>query len=118
MHILYIEDNANDAKLVQRYVETTPNDLVVVPTVEAAYECLSDSSDFDLILVDILINNKRSGYDFARVCQEQGYTRPIVAVTALASQQDMQAYAEAGFAAVLAKPYYITTLAELLSQFS
>ena len=118
MRILYIEDNPNDAKLVQRYVATTPHHLQVVPSLEEAYQSYSESPNYDLIMVDILINNKRSGYDFARNCQTQGYHGPIVAVTALTSPQDEQACVDAGFSAVLAKPFYITALADLLRQFS
>ncbi len=118
MRILYIEDNANDAKLVQRYVETTAHELAIASTIEQAYEQLSDSPEFDLILIDILINNKRLGYDLAHALREQGYSRPVIAITALTSPQDQAACAEAGFAAVLLKPFMITALAKVLLQFS
>ncbi len=118
MRILYVEDNTNDAKLVQRYVETTSHELAVVSTVEQAYDLLSESPNFDLILVDILINNRRLGYDLAHALRDQGYPRPVIAVTALSGPQDQAACAEAGFAAVLMKPFMITTLANMIAQFS
>jgi CheY-like chemotaxis protein len=118
VRILYIEDNPNDAKLVQRYVETTPHELVITPTLEETYEALSDSSEFDLILVDILINNKRVGYDLPRQLREQGYQQEMIAVTALNAPQDQAACERAGFSAVLTKPFLITTLAEMLAQYS
>ncbi len=118
MRILYIEDNANDAKLVQRYVETTDHELAIVPTIEQAYELLAGSPAFDLILIDILINNKRLGYDLAHDLKEQGYPRPVIAITGLTSPQDQAACADAGFAAVLTKPFMISTLADMLLQFS
>jgi CheY-like chemotaxis protein len=97
MRILYIEDNPNDAKLVQRYVETTPHELVVVPTLEETYEALSGPSAFDLILVDILLNNRRVGYELPRQLREQGYQQQMIAVTALNAPQDRAACAQAGF---------------------
>jgi len=118
LRILYVEDNSNDAKLVQRYVETTAHELAVVSSIEEANNLLSDPSPFDMILVDILIDNKRSGYDFARELREQGYTQPVIAVTALTGPQDQAACAKAGFAAILTKPFLITTLADMLLQFS
>jgi CheY-like chemotaxis protein len=115
---LYIEDNPNDARLVQRYIETTTHDLTIVQTFEAASELVPSSHTFDLILVDILIDNKRTGYELAQTLRKEGYTRPIVAVTALTSKQDQAACAQAGFAAILTKPFTITSLADMLLQLS
>ncbi|MEP7285885.1 MAG: response regulator [Chloroflexota bacterium] len=118
MRILYIEDNPNDAKLVQRYVETTPHDLVIAPTLEDTYEYLSDSEAFGFVMVDILINNQRAGYELPQLLREQGYTGQVIAVTALNSPQDKVACAEAGFAAILTKPFLMTALADILTQFT
>src|SRR5260221_13447338 len=118
MRILYIEDNPNDAKLVKRYVDTTPHELVVTQSLEQTYELLSSSQSFDLVLVDILINNQRSGYELPNRLHEQGYTNNIIAVTGLTSAQDTAACKKAGFAAILAKPFLITTLADMIAQYS
>ena len=118
MRILYIEDNPNDAKLVKRYVETTSNDLVIAPTLEEVYERLSEPEPFGFIMVDIMINNHRSGFELPHLLREQGYMGHIIAVTALNSPQDKAACAEAGFSDVLTKPFLMNTLAEMLTQYT
>src|SRR5579871_2799857 len=117
MRILYIEDNPNDAKLVQRYVETTLHELVIVPTAEKSNELMTNPDAFDLVLVDILLNSKREGYDLPQQLRQKGYKREMIAVTALNSPQDRAACERAGFSAVLIKPFLITTLADMLARF-
>lgn len=116
MNILYIEDNLNDAHLVQRYVETTPHQLLLVSTLQDAWMALNDNS-FELIMVDILLANDRSGYDFAYQMREQHYTQPLIAVTALNTPQDIAATRRAGFDGILEKPFQITELAKVIQRY-
>ncbi len=117
MNILYLEDNPNDAKLVQRYVDTTGHQLTIVQNISEIEELLPRVGDFDLIMVDILINNKRVGYELASWLRESGFTRPLVAVTALDSPDEKTASTRAGFDAMLIKPFAITALVDLFHQF-
>jgi CheY-like chemotaxis protein len=114
MRILYVEDNRNDARLVTRYLETTPYELVVVSNVDDAWAALSE--DFDIILIDVLLGQERAGYGFAQALRQQQFNRPLVAVTALTTQQDIAACYHFGFDYVLAKPYTITELADVIQQ--
>lgn len=118
MNILYLEDNPNDAKLVQRYVDTTPHQLTIVQTLPEVEQMLPNIAGFDLILIDILINNNRAGYELAYWLRENGFTHPLIAVTALDSAEEKVASTRAGFDAMLIKPFAITSLAELFHQFS
>ena len=117
MRILYVEDNPNDAKLVKRYIETTPHELVIAPTLEQTIEVINEAEAFDLVMVDILIDNQRTGFELPQMLRTQGCTSSIVAVTGLNSPQDQMACKAAGFEAVLTKPFLITTLADLITQF-
>ena len=45
MNILYIEDNADDAKLVARFIDTTGHHLVTVENLEEAYAVLGHCSE-------------------------------------------------------------------------
>ena len=116
MHILYVEDNYDDAALVNRYVETTEHMLTVVSTVDEAKDMLAD--DIDLILLDVLIDSKRLGLDFANELRTHGWELPMVAVTALATAGDMQHYSEVGFDGVLVKPFTIIQLADLIDSYA
>jgi DNA-binding response OmpR family regulator len=116
MHILYIEDNRDDAALVNRYVQTTEHELTVVSTVDEARDILS--SGVDLILLDVLLENKREGIDFANELRDQGIAQPLVAVTALSTSSDRQKYSEVGFDSILSKPFTINELADLINYYA
>src|ERR1700694_1718036 len=110
MNILYVEDEPADAQLVQRYVQLTPHQLTVTPTIQEAMDSLESKPD--LILVDVLLNQDKVGYKFVRELRTRGYTQAIVAVTGLVLAHDIEQCYEAGFTEVLAKPYAIQELVE------
>jgi len=113
VNILYLEDNQMDAALVQRYIETTDHQLDVVATLDDADAVLSDNTD--LLLIDIMIDNERSGLDFVRYLRDRGFDKQIIAVTALSSNDDIENCREVGCNAVLIKPFNITQLAEIIN---
>ncbi len=116
MHILYIEDEPADAQLVERYIRLTPHQLTLASNVKEARTAIKEAPD--LILVDILLERVRDGYDFVRELRAQGYTQPIIAVTALTLPQELERCRQAGVDEVLAKPYAIQQLVDLLNKYS
>ncbi len=95
--ILYIEDNPNDQRLVQKVLATHGYDLVIasdgVEGVEQAQLC-----NPDLILVDIQLPGL-NGLETVRVLREIEACAhvPIVALTAYAEKFQRETYIEAGF---------------------
>jgi CheY-like chemotaxis protein len=116
MRILYIEDEPADAQLVERYIRLTPHQLTLVHNIKEAQTAVQDVPD--LILVDILLERSRAGYDFVRDLRAQGYTQPIIAVTALTLPQELERCRQAGVNEVLAKPYAIQQLVDLLNRYA
>jgi CheY-like chemotaxis protein len=116
MRILYIEDEPADAQLVQRYAAMTKHELVVASDLQSAHTALE--SPPDLILVDVMLNDSRSGYQFVEELRAQGYEQPMIAVTGLALPADIQRCYHAGFTEVLTKPYELKQLANLLNKYS
>jgi two-component system OmpR family response regulator len=116
MNILYLEDNLRDATLVERYIRTTNHELIIVTSIAEAREKISE--DLDLVLLDILIDTKRSGMNFAQELRRGGFSQPIVGVTALATSTDMDAYAALGFDRILVKPFMIGELAEIINHYT
>jgi CheY-like chemotaxis protein len=114
MKILYLEDNAQDAIFVKRYLDVTEHELELVSSIKEA-ESRCDSS-VDLFLMDVMINNERSGLDFMKKLRQAGFNQPTVAVTALSSSSDIESCRRAGFNAVLVKPYTIQHLAEIIDE--
>ena len=54
------------------------------------------------------------GYALTRTLRSQGYTRPIVGITASAFTEDLRRSAEAGMTTVLLKPLPISALCKAL----
>jgi CheY-like chemotaxis protein len=114
MKILYLEDNTQDAIFVKRYLDVTEHELELVSSIKEA-ETLCDES-IDLFLMDVMINNERSGLDFMKRLRQAGFDKPTIAVTALSSNKDIESCRNAGFNAVLVKPYTIQHLAEIITE--
>ncbi len=116
MNILYLEDEPADAQLVERYVQLTPHQLTLVNSIPDAEAAMHSRPD--LVLVDVLIGSTRSGYRFVQDLRSQGCSMPIIAVTALTTPYDMEQCRRAGFDEVLAKPYAINQLVDLLNKYT
>jgi CheY-like chemotaxis protein len=114
--ILYLEDNQQDATLVSRYVQTTPHDLVVANNLKAAREAVSQSPE--LIMVDLILGRTREGFNFVRELRAQGYTHPVIAITALSTSKDLDECKSVGVDYVLNKPFTINRLAEVIHQYT
>jgi two-component system, HptB-dependent secretion and biofilm response regulator len=117
MNILYIEDNADDAKLVARFINTTGHHLVTVENLEEAYAVLSNE-EVGMVMLDIVLNRKQSGYQFASDLRANDFKHPIVAVTALNTPASLEACEQAGIDYVLSKPYSIMQLADMINLFT
>lgn len=116
MRILYVEDEPNDAALVELYVRTTPHELILAANREEAWQVLNEVMP-DLILLDVMLGPTRDGYALASELREAGYTGGMVALTGLSTRRDIDDCRRAGFNQVLVKPYTIQQLAEALHQF-
>ncbi len=116
MRILYIEDNADDALLVNRYVRTTPHELIIVETMDAARSMLE--TKVDLFLVDLMLNQQRTGLEIARALRQSHPNIPVVAVTALTTANDLAQARAAGFHEILVKPFQIGDLADLIQRYT
>jgi CheY-like chemotaxis protein len=116
MRILCVEDEHADAQLVERYAKLTNHELILTANLEDARAALK--SEPDLILVDLVINQARSGYLFIQELRENGYNQPIIAITGLALPQDLQYCYSVGATAVLTKPYAINELAEIFDKYA
>jgi CheY-like chemotaxis protein len=116
MLILYIEDEPNDATLLDRYIRVTPHKLHIVTNMQDAKAHMTQTPD--LLLVDVLIGQARQGYNFVRELRNQGYNQPIVAVTGLSTPYDIEQCFASGFNEVLTKPYTIDELADMINKYA
>ena len=116
MNILYVEDNPNDAALVGLYARATQHNLILARRRDEAHSAMVNNPD--LILIDLILAYAPDGFKIARELRKQGVTKPIVAVTALATHEDWIECQRAGFTDILTKPYTIHQLADIITKYT
>lgn len=112
LHLLVVEDNPISLQILQEQVEHLG--CTVVAAVNGR-EVLarSDISAFDAILTDLQMPHV-DGRELTRRLRAQGYTRPILGITANAFAEDLRLSAAAGMTSVLLKPLPIAVLRQTL----
>ncbi len=116
MQVLYVEDEPNDAQLVDLYIKTTPHHLTIARNGQEAREAFVHHPD--LILIDVWLGNTRDGYSLIREFHAQGFSGPVIAVTALTTPRDIEDCQAAGFDYILHKPFMIDQLAAVIDKYT
>lgn len=112
--LLLVEDNLINQKLMRKVLTTLGVQCEVVDNGVAAVEAVAHSS-FDLVLMDINLP-LMDGLEATRRIREQGYTLPILAMTADVPQE--VGYCERyGLNEVLTKPIRVRELATTLRHY-
>jgi len=101
-HVLLVDDNNDNQELITFYLNrvglTVDN---AFNGIEAIEKLAGDNFDFVLMDVQMPVMN---GDDATKQLRAQGMTLPIIALTANAMSQDIDAYMQAGFTGFLSKP--------------
>ncbi len=116
MNVLYVEDEPNDAQLVDLYIRTTPHRLTIAKNGAEARAAFAHQPD--LILIDVWLGSARDGYTLIREFHAHGYTGPVIAVTALTTPKDIDDCQKAGFDDILHKPFLIEQLAAVIDKYA
>ena len=119
VHILLAEDSADNRMLIQAFLEKTDYVMDVAENGQFAYEMFT-TGDYDLVLMDVQMP-MMDGYTATRTIraweQEHGTpATPIVALTANAFEEDIQASLEAGCTAHLTKPIRLAALIQAIEE--
>jgi len=112
MHLLVVEDNPVSRQILREQLEHLGCTVVLAADGNDAL-ALPELPDFDAILTDLQMP-ELDGYALTRTLRSQGYTRPIVGITASAFTEDLRRSAEAGMTTVLLKPLPISALCKAL----
>ncbi len=117
LHILLVEDNADNVLLIKTFLKKTSHQLDVASDGLMAVEKYS-ANRYDLVLMDVQMPNM-DGYEataeIRRIEQEEGRLPvTIIALTAHALKEDEQRSLEAGCNAHLTKPIKKKVLLEAL----
>ncbi|HEC18787.1 MAG TPA: response regulator [Gammaproteobacteria bacterium] len=113
--VLLAEDNPDNQCLIRHYLEKRGAEVCLVENGEAALQQAMAGS-FDLVLMDMQMP-VMGGLEATARLRQEGYTGPIVALTANAMQEDQRQCAEAGHDAFLSKPLDLPQFNRLLSDY-
>ncbi len=116
-HILYVEDNPANRRLMQSIFDQQTNcNLHVVETGELAWD-IALEKDFDLILMDIHLPGINGKELTQKLRETDNYRqKPIVAITAAAMKHDFES-AKGLFDAYITKPIQITHVLDALRMY-
>jgi CheY-like chemotaxis protein len=109
--VLFVEDDPLVREAVVRGLEDAGFDVVVAPSGDQALAMLDSGLDADVVFSDIVMPGKVSGIDLAALLRERRPGLPVVLATGYTEQR-----AAIPGVQVLAKPYEIGELAELLTE--
>ena len=118
--VLVVDDLRDIRTLIGQFVQLTGVEVVYASDGADAIRIVNaehhSGKVFDLILMDIHMP-VMDGYQAAQQLRYQGFTRPLIALTAAHMKGDMDRCFEAGFTAYLSKPLDQTRLYNCLSRF-
>jgi signal transduction histidine kinase len=108
--VLFVEDDALVREVVVRGLEEAGFEVLVAPSGDQALAMLEGGLDADVVFSDIVMPGKVSGIDLAGLLRERRPRLPVVLATGYTDQR-----ANIPGVQVLAKPYEIGQLVELLA---
>lgn len=112
LEVLLVEDSPDNQFLIQRMLGKTGARVSLADDGDAGVK-LGLARRFDVILMDIQMPIM-DGHDAVRALRAQGYTGPIVALTAHAMKEERERAAQSGFSHFLTKPIEKKSLTDLL----
>jgi two-component system, chemotaxis family, CheB/CheR fusion protein len=117
--VVLIVDDRRDIRLIaQHMVEKAGGRVVTAENGQLAVELLTrdDRADIDLVLMDMQMP-VLDGYAATKELRRQGFSKPIIALTANAMKEDRDRCLEAGCDDYTSKPLDNRRLIELISRF-
>jgi len=113
--VLLAEDTPDNQMLISMYIRRTGAEVTVVENGKLAFD-RALAEDFDLILMDMQMP-VMDGVTATRRLRDAGYSKPIVALTANALQQDKEECEQAGTDDYLTKPLDMVSFHAVLNRY-
>lgn len=112
--ILAVEDNEDNLLIINYVVDSLSCRFIGEPNGKKTLEIARESQP-DLILLDIMLP-ETNGIDLFHQLKQDVSTShiPVIAVTALARDEEKQRILDAGFNAYISKPYMLEEIEELI----
>ncbi len=113
--VLLVEDNENNQQLISILLNKLGATVTLAGNGEEGLALIRERS-FDLVYMDIQMP-VMSGLEAVRILRAEGYTLPVVALTANATSEDKKECFDAGFDEFLTKPVVRERLREVTSHY-
>lgn len=110
--VLYVDDQIEEQRLLKFHLESLGVELVLATTGDEALHTV-DRQRFDAVF-SVLVLTDMTGPDLFEALKSNGYSRPIVAMSANDDPNTQSEIVDHGCSAFLAKPYTIEQLADVL----
>jgi len=114
--ILIVDDDTRNIYAIKSLFEEMEVNLITACNGKNAIEILENTSDIDLILMDVMMP-EMNGYEATRIIRSKKAYKdlPIIALTAKAMEEDRINSLEAGMNEHITKPVYSTQLFSILN---
>ena len=112
--ILVVEDAKENARLFKMYLEFVGANVEVCYCGESAVQMIK-SQEFDVVLLDLQLPGK-DGFQVLSESRNNGFYKPIIALTAHAMKEEVLKTQEAGFNMHITKPVKSNVLVESVSK--
>lgn len=114
--VLVIEDDASYSRLLQMYVERAGGEADICDDGnQALYRVLTNSYDF--VLVDMHLPGM-DGIMLAVMLRDKGYTKPLIAITALKLENIEENALKAGLDEFIEKPVTFEKIQDLFRRYA
>lgn len=114
MQILVVEDSPDNQLLLRKLLTRFgANVTIAVDGVEGIEKAME--RDFDVVLMDVQMP-RMDGYEAVAELRKKGYSKPVIALTAHAMQEEREACLAAGYSEFLSKPINPHALLDLLEK--
>ncbi len=114
-HILLVEDNAENQRLITKSIRKIGLTVDIAENGKVGVE-RALSGNYNLVLMDMQMP-VISGLEAIRKLRDQGYTIPIISITANAMQEDRSSCLAAGASDYLTKPLDFSLFYDVLSTY-
>ncbi len=114
--ILIVDDNEFNIKVVRRILEQYDLLLDECHNGEECINMVSESNDYDLILMDIMMPGMSGEETLRRLKEIEDFETPVIALTAEAEAGSEEKYESEGFVDYLAKPFSKDQIKEVLDR--
>ncbi len=115
--VLLVEDGLDNQRIFSYFLRLAGATVRIESNGAHALECIWENKDFDVILMDIQLPIM-DGYTLTEELRRQGYTQPIIAVTAHALAEEKTRCLDSGFSDYLSKPVDIEKLIRTVMRYT